>query len=51
MNPPIKYTIENIDGKHYVSDSFEVNHKINMIRIKTLHITELNDINDRRPET
>lgn len=37
MNPPIKYTIENIDGKHYVSDSFDVNEKINAIRIIIKH--------------
>lgn len=36
MKNPIKYTIENIDGKHCVSDSFEVNEDIYIIRIKNL---------------
>lgn len=37
MKKPIKYTIENIDGKYHVSDSFDVNDKIKMIRIIIKH--------------
>lgn len=45
MKSPIKYTIENIDGKHHVSDSFEINDKIELIRIIIKHpIYERNPI-------
>ncbi len=36
MNPTIKYTIENINGIQTVSDSFDVNDDICLIRIKNL---------------
>lgn len=45
MKPPVKYTIENIDGKYHVSDSFDINEKINHIRIIIKHpIYERNPI-------
>ena len=37
MNQPIKYIIENKNGKYYISDSFDVHDKINMIRIIIKH--------------
>lgn len=50
MKTPIKYIVENIDGNHYTSDTIEINQNVILISIKTLHITELNDVNDGRPE-
>lgn len=50
MKTPIKYIVENIDGNHYTSDTIEINQNVILISIKTLHITELNDVNDSRPE-
>lgn len=50
MKPTIKYAIENIDGNHYTSDTIEINQNVILIRIKTLHVTESNDVNYSRPE-
>lgn len=46
MKLPIKYTVENINGVHSVSDSFDVNDKIKLIRIIIK-----NPINERNPIT
>jgi len=43
MKAPLKYTLENIDGNHYTSDTIKINQNVILIRIKTLYITESND--------